>query len=152
MRHGQVFRTLHHVCIVVRDMDAAVAYYEAIGIGPWHEYPSLRVYERELQVPDAAAFFGLRFKFANLENVQIQLCAPPPGNTPQRQFLETRGEGVFHLGFTVPDIDAAEAAGGALGLKALMRGRSGEGAGFTYFDTADHGAGITLEIRRSNLT
>jgi 4-hydroxyphenylpyruvate dioxygenase-like putative hemolysin len=133
-------------------MDAAVAYYEAIGIGPWYNYPSLRVYERELEVPDVAAFFGLRFKFANLANVQIQLCAPPPGNTPQRKFLEARGEGVFHLGFAVPDIDAAEAAGTALGLKPFMRGRTVEGAGFTYFDTADHGAGITLEVRRSNLT
>ena len=58
--------------------------------------------------PDADDFMKLHYRFTNLGNVQLQLCAPPPGNTLQRQFLDEHGEGVFHLGFTVPDCDAAE--------------------------------------------
>jgi len=127
-------------------METSVAYYESIGIGPWHEYPSLRVYEATLHAPDRSAFFGLRYRYTNLDNIQIQLCAPPEGNSPERRFLETRGEGIFHLGFNVADIDAAEAAGVALGLLPTTRGRL-PGGGFTFFDTADQGAGVTLEIR-----
>jgi methylmalonyl-CoA/ethylmalonyl-CoA epimerase len=33
-----IFDKLHHVCIVVRDIDKTRAYYESIGIGPWQEY------------------------------------------------------------------------------------------------------------------
>ena len=35
------FRQLHHICIVVHDIEQAVAYYESIGIGPWESYPPL---------------------------------------------------------------------------------------------------------------
>jgi 4-hydroxyphenylpyruvate dioxygenase-like putative hemolysin len=91
----------------------------------------------------------MHYRYANLGNVQLQLCAPPAGNTPQRHFLDTRGEGVFHLGFTVPDCDDAEAEATGLGLPIKMRGRLPNRSGFTYFDTADKGAGVTLEIRAS---
>jgi len=33
------FRQLHHICLVVHDIDAAIAYYEGLGIGPWQDYP-----------------------------------------------------------------------------------------------------------------
>ncbi|WP_137921367.1 VOC family protein [Hydrogenophaga sp. 2FB] len=142
-----LFRNLHHVCIVVRDMTASVRYYESIGVGPWHDFPSLETFRHDLQVPDADAFLKLHYRYANLDNVQLQLCEPAPGNTPQRRFLETQGEGVFHLGFTVPDCDAAESQGLNAGLSVLMHGRKPDGGGFTYFETAHRGAGVTLEVR-----
>ena len=147
-----LFNTLHHVCIVVRDMSASVAFYESVGVGPWHDFPSLAPYQSDLQVPDTGAFLKLRYRYARLANIQLQLCEPGEGNTPQRRFLETRGEGVFHLGFTVPNCDAAEAQGLALGLKTLMHGRLPDRSGFTYFDTIDKGAGVTLEVRANRLS
>jgi catechol 2,3-dioxygenase-like lactoylglutathione lyase family enzyme len=141
------FRTLHHVCVVVRDIEKATAYYESLGIGPWLEFPSLEAFRHDLQAPDPEGFFKLRYRYVNLDNFQLQLCEPPEGNTPQRQFLEEHGEGVFHLGFTVPDCDQAEDETGELGLKTLIRGRLPAGGGFNYFQTARNGAGVTLEIR-----
>lgn len=142
-----MFSTLHHVCIVVRDVEASAAYYASIGIGPWQDYPPLSAYA-ELDVPNLAAFTGLTFKFANLGNVQMQLCQPGEEDGPQRRFLDRRGEGVFHLGFDVADCDAAERTGLALGLHPLMRGRRDDGSGFTFFDTATQ-AGVVLEVRSS---
>jgi catechol 2,3-dioxygenase-like lactoylglutathione lyase family enzyme len=139
------FRLLHHVCIVVRDVDAAVAFYESVGIGPWHDYPPLTQYT-DLTVPDPAGFFALRYKYADLSNVQLQLCQPTSGRSPQREFLERHGEGVFHLGFSVPICDDGERTAVAIGLDVLMRGRRPDGSGFTYFDTAPR-AGVTLEVR-----
>ncbi|MCA0419788.1 MAG: VOC family protein [Proteobacteria bacterium] len=142
-----IFDKLHHICIVVADIDKTQAYYESIGIGPWQEYPPLSAYA-ELEVPNEAAFSSLRFKFVNLSNFQLQLCQPGPEDGPQRRFLDTKGEGVFHVGFDVPDCDAAEKEGAASGLSSLMRGRRSDRSGFTFFDTAER-AGVVLEIRSS---
>ncbi|MGA2549544.1 MAG: VOC family protein [Burkholderiaceae bacterium] len=144
-----VFSELHHVCIVVRDLEASTAYYESLGIGPWHEYPSLAAYELEAVRGDRKAYLALRYRYAKLGNVQLQLCAPPPGDTAQRRFLEEKGEGVYHLGFSVPDCDAAEKQARGVGLGVRAKGRLPDRTGFTYFETENAGAGVTLEIRSS---
>ncbi|MFT4266876.1 MAG: VOC family protein [Xenophilus sp.] len=141
------FHQLHHVCIVVRDLERAVAWYEKHGMGPWKDYPKGGRYV-EFEVPDKASSDAMRYKCLQLDNVEIQLCEPPPGNSPQRRFLEAHGEGVYHLGFEVPDRDAAEAQGRALGLPVVARGKREDGSGFAYFDTRG-GAGVVLEIRKT---
>ena len=58
------FHELHHICIVVRDIDASVAWYESAGIGPWQDYPPLTEYTRlSAPSPDALmkhALSGMR--------------------------------------------------------------------------------------------
>jgi methylmalonyl-CoA/ethylmalonyl-CoA epimerase len=141
------FAKLHHLCVVVADIERAQRAYEAAGIGPWHDYPPLTNYT-ELEMPDEAGFFGLTYRYAWVGEQQLQLCQPGPEPTPQRRFLDTHGEGVFHVGFEVPDADAADLDAAARGLSVLMRGRRADGSGFTYFDTAVE-AGVVLEIRQS---
>jgi methylmalonyl-CoA/ethylmalonyl-CoA epimerase len=140
------FHALHHICLVVHDMDRAQRYYESVGIGPWREYPPLTEYT-ELDVPDREAFLAMRYRVADLDNVQLQLCQPPERDCPQRRFLDTHGEGVFHLGFEHELADGTAQAA-ALGLDVLMRGRRPDGSGFAYFDTAQDAA-VVLEIRAS---
>jgi len=141
------FAKLHHICIAVPDIDAAIAYYESVGIGPWHDYPPLEQFTR-LDVPDPDGFRRLDYRYAWIGGFQLQLVQPGPEPTPQRRFLDERGAGVFHVGFEVPDADAADAQAAGLGIAPLMRGRRGNGSGFTYYDTADR-AGVVLEIRQS---
>ncbi|HEY1944983.1 MAG TPA: VOC family protein [Roseiarcus sp.] len=141
----RIFDKIHHICIVVHDIDKSRAYYESVGIGPWQEYPPLTEYT-DLRVPNRDAFMKIRYQVCNISNLQIQLCQPPQDDCPQRAFLNEKGEGVYHLGFEVPDCDAAEAEGIAAGLPVKMRGRRQNRSGFTYFNTADK-AGVTLEIR-----
>ena len=140
-----IFNKLHHVCIVVHDIDKAHAYYESVGIGPWREYPPLVEYT-DLRVPSPGAFMNMRYQVCDMPNMQFQLCQPPEEDCPQRRFLNEKGEGVFHLGFEVPDCDVGEAEAVSGGLNVLMRGRRPNGSGFTYFDTATE-AGVVLEIR-----
>lgn len=139
------FDKLHHVCVVVHDIDKTQAYYESIGIGPWVEYPPLTEYV-DLNVPDADAFGELKYRICNLPNIQLQLCEPGTGPTPQRAFLDSKGEGVFQLGFEVPDADAAEEQ---LGLPVKMSGRRENRTGFTYYDTDEQG-GVVLLTRATN--
>ncbi len=140
------FRQLHHICIAVHDLDKSVAYYESIGIGPWQDYPPLAEFT-DLRVPNAEAFHALRYKFVNLDNVQIQLCQPPQLDCPQRRFLDEHGEGVFHIGFE-SDVDTAVEQAAALGVEVLMRGQRPDGSGFVYFDTREQ-AGVVLLARRT---
>jgi methylmalonyl-CoA/ethylmalonyl-CoA epimerase len=146
---GDLFNKLHHICIVVHDIEKAQAHYESIGIGPWASYPPLGEYE-ELDVPSKVAFLSLKYRICNLPNVQFQLCEPGDEPSPQRMHLDSKGEGVFHIGFEVPDADAAEADAKARGLHFLMRGRRTNRTGFTYYDTADS-MGVTLLTRASHL-
>jgi methylmalonyl-CoA/ethylmalonyl-CoA epimerase len=139
------FRRLHHICIVVKDLQRTVEFYESVGVGPWREYPKDAPYV-ELEVPDAEASAELRYKVADLENFQLQLCQPSGLDSPQRRFLDRNGDGVYHLGFEVVDLAASQEVGAALGLPVLSRGRRPNGAGFCYFDTRDQ-AGTVLEIR-----
>ena len=141
------FASVHHVCIVVRDIDAAQRYYESVGIGPWHDYPPLAQFT-DLRVPEADGFLALVYRYAWVGGFQIQLVQPGPEPTPQRRFLDEHGEGVFHIGFEVPDADAAVEQAVALGVRPLMSGRRPDASGFTYFDTAA-AAGVVLEIRQS---
>ncbi len=143
------FDKLHHICIVVHDINETQAYYESIGIGPWEAYPPLVEYE-ELEVPNRHGFMAMQYRICNLPNIQLQLCQPSQDPSPQRTHLDTKGEGVFHIGFEVPDADAAEAEAHDRGLSALMRGRRQNRTGFTYYDTADK-AGVILLTRATNL-
>jgi methylmalonyl-CoA/ethylmalonyl-CoA epimerase len=144
------FRELHHICIVVRDIEASVAFYESIGIGPWQDYPPLTEYTR-LAVPNPDAFYALKYKLTSVGSFQLQLCQPPELDCPQRRFLDSRGEGVFHIGFESDlgsDLDETAAAGASLGLNVLARGQRDNGSGFIYFDTADD-AGVVLLARKT---
>lgn len=143
------FDKLHHICIVVHDIDKVQAYYDSIGIGPWEAYPPLVEYE-ELDVPSPQGFMAMKYRICNLPNVQLQLCQPSHDTSPQRQHLDAKGEGVFHIGFEVRDADAAERQAKDDGLSVLMRGRRQNRTGFTYYDTADKG-GVTLLTRATNL-
>jgi methylmalonyl-CoA/ethylmalonyl-CoA epimerase len=140
------FRQLHHICLVVHDIDKTCAYYETLGIGPWHDYPPLTEYTR-LDVANPDAFRQLKYRFTDLDNFQLQLCQPPELDCPQRRFLDSRGEGVFQLGFE-SDVDTAAGQGTALGLDVIMRGQREDDSGFVYFDTLDR-AGVVLMARKT---
>jgi methylmalonyl-CoA/ethylmalonyl-CoA epimerase len=140
------FRHLHHICLVVHDIDEAQAYYESIGIGPWREYPPLSEYV-DLDTPNPEAFHQLKYRLVELDNVQLQLCEPPAADCPQRRFLDTHGAGVFHIGFEA-DVDIAIEQARGFGVDVLMRGQRDNRSGFAYFDTYG-GAGVVLLARRT---
>lgn len=142
-----LFRGLHHVCVVVHDLQASVAYYESLGIGPWFDYPKGTPYV-ELDVPDAEASAAMKYRCFDFPNFQLQLCQPSTADSPQRRFLDTFGEGVYHLGFESDDLDADMERAGQLGLGVIASGIRADRSGFCYFDTREQ-AGVVLEIRRT---
>lgn len=141
------FSQLHHIAIVVRNMNRAIEYFSSLGIGPFQAYPPMRDYVK-VNVPDKEAFYDLSIRQAQIGPVALQLIQPGEGRTIYKDFLDKNGEGVFHLGFVVDDVDKEEAGLRAQGLKVLSSGRRVDGSGFTYFDTANE-AGVVLLIRQN---
>lgn len=146
MGNNSIFKHIHHICIVVHDMDKTIKFYESIGIGPWHDHPMSDAFRQANSVDSNDGFMLNRYAYANLANIQIQLCQPGSETTDQGRFLKQKGEGVFHLSFTVDDINAAEDKAHNMGLVDLIRGRSSANTGFTYFDTQLY-TGVVLQIR-----
>ena len=141
------FSQLHHIAVVVRDLVQAIKHFSSMGIGPFESYPPMREYVRA-NVPDESAFYNIQIRVAQIGPVALQIIQPPEGRTIYGDFLEKRGEGVFHLGFRVDDIEKEEAYLKQLGLRVLSSGRRADGSGFTYFDTAGIG-GVHLLIRQN---
>ena len=143
------FSKPHHICIVVKDIEKTKSYYESIGIGPWVDYPPLVEYTK-LNVVDEKGFFDTRFVYTHVGNLQLQLAQPGEGKTIYKEFLEEKGEGVFHIGFEVEDVDAVEKQLTEDEVKVLASGRRDDGSGFSYLDTRE-GAGVTLLVRQTKI-
>jgi methylmalonyl-CoA/ethylmalonyl-CoA epimerase len=144
---NNAFGKPHHICIVVNDIEKTKSYYESIGIGPWMEYPPLAEYTK-LRVIDEKGFFTSRFVYTKIGDLQLQLVQPGEGKTIYKEFLEKMGEGVFHIGFEVADINIVDKRLTDNGLKILASGRRDDGSGFSYYDTKQD-AGVTLLIRQT---
>jgi len=143
------FSKPHHICIVVRDIEKAKKYYQSIGIGPWMDYPPLVEYTK-LNVMDEKGFFATRFVYTQIGNLQLQLAQPGEGRSIYKDFLEKNGEGVFHIGFEVQDIETVDKQLREAGMNVLASGRRDDGSGFSYLDTREQ-AGVTLLVRQTKI-
>ena len=101
-----MFDRVDHVGIAVRDLDAAIAFYEsAFGVSLVH-----RETVEEQGVEEAMFRVGESW---------IQLLRPLGPDTPVGKFIEKRGEGVHHVGYGVSDVTAAIAHLKAEGMQLI---------------------------------
>jgi methylmalonyl-CoA epimerase len=101
-----LFTELDHVAIAVRDLDAAVAWY-ASTFGATMEH-------REMVEPD-----GVEEALLKVAESYIQLLSPRRPDSTVAKFLETRGEGLHHVGYRVADCAVALEAAKAGGARAI---------------------------------
>jgi methylmalonyl-CoA epimerase len=88
---GRSFRRVHHVAILVRDMDAA-----------------LETYGRTLALPVESvvpiASDGVTIAFLTVGESKVELVMPTDPSTGVARFLESRGQGFHHVCFEVDDL------------------------------------------------
>lgn len=84
---------VHHVAVVVRDLDAALAFYRDTLGAPL-----------ELVLPIESD--GVRIAFLPVGESKIELVEPTDSSTGVARFLESRGEGFHHVCLEVPDLAA----------------------------------------------
>lgn len=84
---------VHHVAVVVREMDTALRFYrDTLGLAPGPVVPI---------PPDR-----VNIAFLPVGEVKIELIEPTDETTGVARFLATRGEGFHHVCFEVADITA----------------------------------------------
>ena len=132
--------------IIVRDMDKAIEHFESLGIGPFKSVSVTRISREIRGKPVDVDSLKLEVRVANMGPVQFELLAPgEEGGYLWGEFLETRGEGIQHLGFFVDDIDKDVAKLVEKGFKVISSGKFVGGGGFAYFDTGKVG-GVLFEL------
>jgi len=137
------FSKVDQVGIIVRDMDKAVEYYQSLGIGP---FEALNVTATDRKVYGRPADdVKNEVKIAPAGGIELELVYPASGKSVQREFLETKGEGINHLGFIVDDIDKEVAKLVEKGFEIISSGKFVGGGGFAYFDTGKVG-GVLFEL------
>ena len=86
--------SMHHVAIVVEDVDEALRFYrDALGL--------------ELKERRRVKAEDVEIAFLPLGESEIELLRPLSSESGVGRFLEKRGEGLHHICLAVDDIDAA---------------------------------------------
>jgi methylmalonyl-CoA epimerase len=114
---------IDHVAIAVRDLDAAVAYYEKVF--------GATVAHREVVESD-----GVEEALLKVAESYIQLLTPTREDSPVAKYLEKKGEGLHHVGYRVDDcaaaLQAVKDAGGQVIDQAPRPGSRGTTVAFIH--------------------
>jgi methylmalonyl-CoA/ethylmalonyl-CoA epimerase len=130
------YTRLHHIGLVVKDIDRAIAYMESIGIGPFMARDGIKkftvLFKGELHGKPAE--WKTTISNAQLGDVQLELLEPTTGAQALQESLDATGEGLHHIGFLVRDLDSAIEHGKNNGLKIWTMSKNDKGPGFVYFE------------------
>ena len=107
MKEGSEILGLAHIGLAVTSIEAASARWKKLGF----------------RVTGTEMLESMHVKIAFMESggSTIELLEPTKVDSPIGRFLAKRGEGIHHVAFHVPDLEAALSAAGAQGLELIDR-------------------------------
>jgi catechol 2,3-dioxygenase-like lactoylglutathione lyase family enzyme len=138
------FTRLAHIGMVVRDMNKTIERLTALGIGPFQP--------RILPADARETYRGKPFQPAKrvtiqitrIGNMELELIQPIDGESPHREFLDKKGEGIQHLGFMVDNLEEDVQRLTAEGSSILLTSQFKGGGGVAYLDL--DAAGLIVEL------
>ena len=129
---------IDHVAIAVKDLDAAIAWYEEVF--------GATVEHREVVESDGVAEALLK-----VADSYIQLLTPVSETSPVAKYLATKGEGLHHIGYRVADcaaaLEAVKASGGRVIDEKPRPGSRGTTVAFVHPKTS---FGTLIELVQDN--
>ena len=137
------FSKLDHVGIIVRDIEKAIEYYQSLGIGPF-EPLNIAYTERKMWGKPADNVKNI-VRIARMGQLGMELIQPVSGESMVKKFLESKGEGISHMCFTVDDVDKERVKLEKKGFNVISSSRFQNGGGAVHFDT-DRVGGVMLEL------
>ena len=121
---------LHHIAVIVKDIDKAIAYYQSLGIA---------TVGREVIFPEEKP--SIRAKFVDVGSIPIEFIQPLEGESDYKKFLESKGEGVQHIAFAVDNLDGEADKLVDKGASIIIKGKAPAAFGSmsAHFDTRQVG-------------
>lgn len=126
------FTRVIQIGIVVRNMDKTVERLTSLGIGPFKEMPLPP--DREEWFRDKRMYADFRICSAMIGDVEIELIQPLDGESPHKEFLNTKGEGIQHIGCAVEGLQDNVDKLTKQGVEVLLRAKFPGGGGVAYCD------------------
>jgi methylmalonyl-CoA/ethylmalonyl-CoA epimerase len=128
---------LAHIGILVRHLADAVSLYHRLGLPE----SGRETFDQE----------NILIAFVPVEETRIELMEPLAATDPLDRFLATRGEGIHHLAFEVPDIERALARARSAGARLIdespRRGAHDTRVAFIHPSSAH---GVLIELVEKN--
>ena len=141
-------RRPHHVGVVVKDIEKAVAHLEALGFGPFKFDDEHKVFAIGFkgELHGQPAEWTTKISNAQMGDVELELLEPSAGDQALRETLDAQGEGLHHIGWLTTDllgdIERATARGAKIWTQSIVPGQPG----FVYFEGSDIG-NLAIELR-----
>jgi len=140
--------TLEQIGLVVKDMDKALERFSVLGFGPFKAKvlpPGVKEW-----VKGKPMRADVKVMATTLGNVELELCQPLSGDSPHRDYLTSKGEGIQHVLFTVENLQEEIDRLTALGCSVLLRASFGDdesSGGLAYIDLDASGLIVELAQR-----
>jgi catechol 2,3-dioxygenase-like lactoylglutathione lyase family enzyme len=141
-------KRLHHVGIVVKDLEKAIAQFEALGFGPFMFDDEHRTFAIDFtgELHGEPAEWTTLISNAKMGEVELELLEPVAGNQALKETLDAEGEGLHHIGWLTTDLqgdmERAQAAGAKVWTSSIVPGQPG----FCYFEGSEIG-NLAIELR-----
>ena len=126
------FSKLDHIGVLVRDIDRAVEYCSALGIGTCGPLPATVVNRKIYGKP--ANDVRNKVIIARIGQIRLELIQPGAGDSIKKEFLDRKGEGIHHLAFLVEDINKEVTELVDKGFEVISSGEFLNGGGFVILD------------------
>ena len=141
-------KNMLHIGIVVKDINASIDHWtQFLGVDT---KPNISIAagnpDNPTQYKGKPSEAQAKLAFFHLDNIQVELIEPI-GDTPSswREFLETKGEGVHHIGFSVKGLGEQYIdIFGNDGMPMVQHG-GWNGGEYGYMDSADK-LGVIVEL------
>lgn len=142
---------LHHVGIPVRDLDKSIEDYKTLGIATFKpefliDSSSIAEYLVYGKTPDPVV--KTRGVMGMMGPLGVELLQPVTGDTVHKELLESTGEGIGHIAYTVDDLEAETASMVERGFPIILsiKHAAQSRPGAIYFDTRSKFSGLIVEL------
>ena len=138
--------TICQIAIVVKDLDKAVKYYtEIFKVEPAYVFAIPPQEEAKTQYRGEPTATRARLAVFKMGNIVLELTEPDNEPSSWKEFLDTKGEGVHHIGFMVDDRDAVLNKLDKLGIPVRHYGEY-TGGSYTVVDSQEQ-LGVLLNLK-----
>jgi len=145
---GSPYRRLHHVGVVVRDMDQAIAHFESMGFGPFEFSEGVRTFTIDFkgELHGEPAEWSVKISNGKMGDIEFELLEPDARASALRETLDDTGEGLHHIGFITDDFEADMADQLARGATIWTMSKRTDAPSFLFFEPSTVG-GVAIELR-----